>query len=89
MRSFAGVARDLSFNTAVSFVTNTIWRSYAGESTMGHLVHMAGLTVPADKPVAKCGDYTGKPGQRTRRPNYRVYGFIKPFNDVNGASDGT
>src|SRR4051794_21792927 len=35
----------LSFNTAVSFVTNTNWQSYSGESTMGHLVQMAGLSV--------------------------------------------
>ncbi|WP_424863504.1 potassium-transporting ATPase subunit KdpA [Streptomyces sp. MMS24-I29] len=36
---------DLSFNTAASFVTNTNWQSYSGESTMGHLVQMAGLAV--------------------------------------------
>jgi K+-transporting ATPase ATPase A chain len=35
----------LSFNTAVSFVTNTNWQSYGGESTLGYLVQMAGLTV--------------------------------------------
>src|SRR5689334_9755157 len=35
----------LAFNTAVSFVTNTNWQSYAGESTLGYLVPMAGLTV--------------------------------------------
>jgi K+-transporting ATPase ATPase A chain len=39
------VAPDLAFNTAVSFATNTNWQSYAGESTMSHLVQMAGLTV--------------------------------------------
>ncbi|MFF2324738.1 MULTISPECIES: potassium-transporting ATPase subunit KdpA [unclassified Streptomyces] len=39
------VAADLSFNTAASFVTNTDWQAYAGESTMGHLVQMAGLAV--------------------------------------------
>ncbi|MGW1158067.1 potassium-transporting ATPase subunit KdpA [Streptomyces sp. NPDC002513] len=39
------VSPDQSFNTAASFVTNTNWQSYAGESTMGHLVQMAGLTV--------------------------------------------
>ncbi|MFC9789537.1 potassium-transporting ATPase subunit KdpA [Rhodococcus sp. NPDC127528] len=36
---------DLAWNTAISFVTNTNWQSYAGESTMGHLVQMSGLTV--------------------------------------------
>ena len=39
------VSPDSSFNTAVSFVTNTNWQGYAGESTMGYLVQMAGLTV--------------------------------------------
>jgi K+-transporting ATPase ATPase A chain len=36
---------DLAWNTAVSFITNTNWQAYSGESTMGHLVQMAGLTV--------------------------------------------
>jgi len=36
---------DLAFNTAVSFVTNTNWQSYSGESTMSNLVQMAALTV--------------------------------------------
>jgi K+-transporting ATPase ATPase A chain len=35
----------IAWNTAVSFVTNTNWQAYSGESTMGHLVQMAGLTV--------------------------------------------
>ncbi|GAB3900834.1 hypothetical protein GCM10029964_088760 [Kibdelosporangium lantanae] len=35
----------VAFNTAVSFVTNTNWQSYVPESTMGHFVQMAGLTV--------------------------------------------
>jgi K+-transporting ATPase ATPase A chain len=39
------VVPKMSFNTAVSFVTNTNWQSYSGESTMGHLVQMAGLAV--------------------------------------------
>ncbi|MFE7263690.1 potassium-transporting ATPase subunit KdpA [Streptomyces sp. NPDC057592] len=39
------VSTDQSFNTAASFVTNTNWQSYSGESAMGHLVQMAGLTV--------------------------------------------
>ncbi len=42
---FPGVKADQAFNTAVSFVSNTNWQSYAGESTMGHLVQMAGLSV--------------------------------------------
>src|SRR6185503_5212126 len=42
---FAAVSPDLSFNTAVSFLTNTNWQSYSGETTMSHLSQMAGLTV--------------------------------------------
>jgi K+-transporting ATPase ATPase A chain len=39
------VPPDLAFNTAVSFVTNTNWQNYGGESTMSYLTQMAGLTV--------------------------------------------
>lgn len=42
---FSGVEPSQAWNTAVSFVTNTNWQSYSGESTMGHLVQMAGLAV--------------------------------------------
>lgn len=40
-----GVAVDQALNTAVSFVTNTNWQSYGGETTMGFLAQMAGLAV--------------------------------------------
>ncbi len=39
------VPPGLSFNTAVSFLTNTNWQNYSGESTMSHLTQMAGLAV--------------------------------------------
>jgi K+-transporting ATPase ATPase A chain len=42
---FSGVASFISFNTAASFVTNTNWQYYAGESTMSYLTQMAGLAV--------------------------------------------
>jgi K+-transporting ATPase ATPase A chain len=42
---FAGVSPDSSFNTAVSFVTNTNWQGYSGESTMSYFTQMAGLAV--------------------------------------------
>jgi K+-transporting ATPase ATPase A chain len=42
---FPGVGADGAWNTAVSFVTNTNWQWYSGESTMGHFVQMAGLSV--------------------------------------------
>jgi potassium-transporting ATPase potassium-binding subunit len=38
------VPADLAFNTAVSFITNTNWQNYGGESTMSYLVQMLGLT---------------------------------------------
>ena len=40
-----GVSWDLSFNTAVSFVTNTNWQAYSGETTLSYLTQLAGLTV--------------------------------------------
>jgi K+-transporting ATPase ATPase A chain len=42
---FPGVDPYVSWNTAVSFVTNTNWQAYSGESTMGHLVQTTGLAV--------------------------------------------
>jgi K+-transporting ATPase ATPase A chain len=41
----AAVTPDTAWNTAASFVTNTNWQNYAGESTMGYLTQMTGLTV--------------------------------------------
>ena len=41
----AGVPAALAFNTAVSFVSNTNWQSYGGETTMSHLTQMLALTV--------------------------------------------
>src|ERR1700744_152388 len=38
------VPEDLAFNTAISFITNTNWQNYGGESTMSYLVQMLGLT---------------------------------------------
>jgi potassium-transporting ATPase potassium-binding subunit len=43
-QAMSAVAPDLSFNTAVSFITNTNWQNYGGESTMSYLVQMLGLT---------------------------------------------
>jgi potassium-transporting ATPase potassium-binding subunit len=44
-QKFANLPADSAFNTAVSFVTNTNWQSYAGESAMSYLTQMAGLAV--------------------------------------------
>jgi K+-transporting ATPase ATPase A chain len=43
-QGFSGVTPDLAFNTAMSFVTNTNWQSYGGETTMSHFSQMVGLT---------------------------------------------
>ena len=43
--AMAAVTPDSSFNTAVSFVTNTNWQGYGGETTMSHLTQMLGLAV--------------------------------------------
>ncbi len=42
---FSGVSPDLAFNTAISFITNTNWQSYGGESTMSYLTQMSGLAI--------------------------------------------
>jgi K+-transporting ATPase ATPase A chain len=44
-QEFAQVPPDLAFNTAASFVTNTNWQAYAGESTLSYLTQMLALTV--------------------------------------------
>ena len=42
---FGAVSPDLSFNTALSFITNTNWQAYGGETTMSYLTQMLGMTV--------------------------------------------
>jgi K+-transporting ATPase ATPase A chain len=42
-QKFPGVAPNLAFNTASSFMTNTNWQAYSGESTMSYFVQMAGM----------------------------------------------
>ncbi|SDR58536.1 K+-transporting ATPase ATPase A chain [Rhizobiales bacterium GAS113] len=44
-QGFDPVAPDLAFNTSMSFVTNTNWQNYSGETTLTHFVQMLGLTV--------------------------------------------
>lgn len=44
-QGFDNVAPDLAFNTAISFLTNTNWQAYGGETTMSHFSQMAGLAV--------------------------------------------
>jgi K+-transporting ATPase ATPase A chain len=44
-QGMAAITPDLAFNTSISFITNTNWQSYSGETTMTYLVQMLGLTV--------------------------------------------
>ena len=44
-QKFPGLSPDSSFNTALSFITNTNWQGYSGESAMSYLTQMAGLAV--------------------------------------------
>jgi len=44
-QKFPGFSLDLAFNTAISFVTNTNWQAYSGESTASYLTQMSGLAV--------------------------------------------
>ncbi len=44
-QNFSAISPDLAFNTAASFITNTNWQSYGGESTMSYLTQMIGLSV--------------------------------------------
>ncbi len=44
-QGMSNIAPDLAFNTAVSFITNTNWQAYGGETTMSYLTQMAGLTL--------------------------------------------
>ena len=43
-QGFDAVPSDLAFNTSISFITNTNWQNYGGETTMSHLTQMIGLT---------------------------------------------
>jgi K+-transporting ATPase ATPase A chain len=44
-QNFSGMSPKLAFNTAISFVTNTNWQAYGGETALGHFAQMTGLTV--------------------------------------------
>ena len=59
-QSLPAVSPDSAFNTAISFVTNTNWQGYAGETTMSYLTQMLALTVQNFPPPP--------PGSRSRWP---------------------
>ena len=75
----ANVTPALSFNTAVSFVTNTNWQSYAGETTLSHFTQMVGL----DRPAVRVG---GRGHGRHGRPDP---GLSVPASARSGTSGST
>src|SRR3569833_3948207 len=54
----SAVAEDLSFITAISFLTNTNWQNYGGESTLSYLVQMLGLTHQKNQTAATGNEQT-------------------------------
>ena len=64
-----GVSPDSAFNTATSFVTNTNWQGYGGESTMSYLTQMLGLAVQNFVSAA-----TGHGGAGRADPRLRAQG---------------
>ena len=71
-RRAAASCPHLSFNTAVSFLTNTNWQNYAGESTMWHLTQMAGLAVQNFVSAAAGMAVAGRADPRPRRAGGRT-----------------
>jgi hypothetical protein len=72
-RGFGAVAPDLAFNTSTSFITNTNWQNYSGETTMSHLIQMLGLTVhnflSAATGLAMASRWCAPSRVRLRRPS--------------------
>ena len=67
-QGFAAVSPDSSFNTAVSFATNTNWQGYGGESTMSYLTQMLGLAVQNFLSAAIRHGGAGRADPRLRAP---------------------
>ena len=66
-QQMAAVSPDSSFNTATSFITNTNWQGYGGESTMSYLTQMLGLAVQNFVSAATRHGGAGRAGARLRR----------------------
>ena len=80
----------LAFNTAVSFVTNTNWQNYGGESTMSHLTQMAGLTVQnfvsAAVGIAVAVALDSRPGPPAQRHDRELLGRPRANDDPRAAA---
>src|SRR5260370_37661754 len=70
----SAVAQDLSLNTTVSFITNTNWQNYGGESTLSYLVQMLGLTHQNFLSAATGIVLAGAPILRLPRASMRTIG---------------
>src|SRR3546814_18998550 len=67
---------DIAFNTAVSFVTNTNWKAYGGDSTMSYLSQMAGLKAHNFASAATDRSVQGRVGTESDSPEryrWRAY----------------
>ena len=72
-QGFSNVTPDSSFNTAVSFVTNTNWQGYSGESTMSYLTQMLGARGP-EFPLGRHRHCRGhRPGPWVHSPHRPVH----------------
>ena len=84
----AAVGSHIAFNAAVSFVTNTNWQAYSGESTMGHLAQMAGLTGNYDADPVATWQQTGGNNGYVRRESckfcLRFLIFFQAYRGING-----
>ena len=77
----SAVAEDLSFNTAMSFITNTNWQNYGGESTMSYLVQMLGLTHQnflSQEPASCWRSRSSAASRGTRCAPSAIFGSISP-----------
>ena len=88
------VSPDSSFNTAVSFVTNTNWQGYGGEATMSYLTQMTGLTVQNFVSAAKGMAVllrvgTGAERARNGREDGNARRFRRPRQDSDVARPST
>ena len=73
-RAFGAVSPDSSFNTAVSFATNTNWQGYGGETTMSYLTQMLALTVQNFVSAATGMAVAGRADPRLRAPHAQTIG---------------
>ena len=67
-QGFDGLSAHLAFNTAITFVTNTNWQSYGGETTLSYFSQMVGLTTQNFVSAATGMAVGGRRHARLRQP---------------------